>query len=451
MNIIGLDIGTTTISAVVLDGESGVIRASRTIPNGTDLPEDVPGGKLQDPEIIVGKVKSVLDELRAEYAPIDAIGMDGQMHGVVYVNAEGRAVSPLYTWQDNRGSLPLGEGTYSSELSRAAGCEMSTGFGLTTHYWMTLNGRIPKDAAKLSSIFDYAAMRLTDRREPLMHTSGAASFGLFDLIGLDWRRDVIAACGMDVSLLPEVVPGCVTVGRTPEGIPVSCGIGDNQASVIGSLRHMDASVLVNMGTGGQISMAGFSAAPLEDLEMRPLVEDKYILAGALLCGGRAYALLEGFIRDVAALAGYDGGKLYEAMNRAVEAGEDLEHPWKVDTRFSGTRRQPEIRGSIQGIGIDNFDARHLVAGVIEGIVDETADLYQKILKAGVQPPAELVGSGNGLRRNKALRRVMERRFGLTMKIPAHNEEAAYGAALYAMAAAGLVGSLADAQGLIRYE
>lgn len=451
MHIIGLDIGTTTISAVVLDSETGRIKASRTISNGADLTPDVPGGKLQDPDIIISKLQGVLEELKAQYSPISAIGIDGQMHGLVYVDAEGKAVSPLYTWQDDRGNLPFGEGSYVSEMKRLCSCEMSTGFGLATHFWMTKNGKIPSNAVKLCSIFDYAAMCLTGRKTPLMHSSGAASFGLFDLYRRCWMEDAVAACGMDTAYLPDVTSGCELAGNTPDGIPVSCGIGDNQSSFIGSVRSLDSSVLVNMGTGGQISMKGFTETPLEDLEMRPIIDDAYIIAGSMLCGGRAYALLEGFIHDVAALSGYNGEKLYEAMNAIADEAIALEDPWKVDTRFSGSRRQPEIRGSIHGIGVDNFDAKHLVGGLLNGIVDETMDLYEKMLHAAASKPTELIGSGNGLRKNAALRKAYEKRFGLTMKIPSHNEEAAYGAALYGMVAAGLVANLSEAQKLIQYD
>lgn len=451
MHIIGLDIGTTTISAVVLDSKTGLTKASRTISNGADLAPDITGGKLQDPDVIISKLQSVLQELKSQFSPIAAIGIDGQMHGMLYVNTEGEAVSPLYTWQDNRGNLPLGEGSYVSEMKRISGCEMSTGFGLATHFWMTQNNKIPASAVKLCSIFDYAAMRLTGRKSPLMHSSGAASFGMFDLYHRCWMINAVSACGMDISYLPEIVFDCALAGKTSDGIPVSCGIGDNQSSFIGSVRNLDNSVLVNIGTGGQISMKGFLYQPVEDLEMRPLVDDAYIVAGSMLCGGRAYALLESFVRSVCTLTGYKGDKLYQAMNAIANEALDLENPWRVDTRFSGTRRQPEIRGSIQGIGIDNFDIQHLIIGLLNGMVDETMELYTRIPHAGFGRPKELIGSGNGLRQNAALRKLYEKRFGLHMKIPRHSEEAAYGAALYGMVAAGLSASLSEAQQLIQYD
>ena len=451
MNAIGLDIGTTTISAVVIDSATGEIREARTLTNGTDLPPDVPGGKLQDPKAIIDKVLALMEELKAAYAPICTIGIDGQMHGVVYLDEAGEAVSPLYTWQDARADQPLDDGTYATKLTQRTGYNMSTGFGLATHYWMTLNGAIPEGAVKMCTIFDYAGMKLTGRKAPLMHSSGAASWGLYDAVKGRWMAEQIAACGMDTSFLPEVTDACATVGTTAEGIPVSCAIGDNQASFIGSVREPRNSVLVNMGTGGQVSMQGFTPVPLEDLEMRPVGEGQYILAGSALCGGRAYALLERFIRDIAKLSGYEGGPLYEAVNRVAMEHIRIDEPWTADTRFSGTRRRGDIRGSFTGIGVGNFDAAHLISATINGIADEIMELYGRILKAEVNLPTRLIGSGNGLRRNPALRRVFEERFGLKMQIPAHNEEAAYGAALFGLAAGGVCPDLDAARALIRYE
>lgn len=450
MNAIGLDIGTTTVSAVVIGGENCEILTSRTVLNGADLPPDVPDASLQDADVILQRVQGLVEELSAAYGPIGAIGIDGQMHGMLYVDADGRAVSPLYTWQDNRGNLPFGKGSYVSELEACCGVHLSTGFGLVTHDWMTINAKIPAAARRLCSIFDYVAMRLTGRKSPLMHVSGAASMGLFCTHGeaRGWMRDAICATGMDAAFLPEVCYGCAILGETAGGVPVSCGIGDNQASFIGSVRDMQRGVLVNIGTGGQVSMACAPQAVDGDLEMRPILEDSFLVAGSSLCGGRAYALLEGFMRDVAKLAGYEGGKLYEAMDRIAMESISLPDSWTFDTRFSGTRRQPELRACAANIRFDTFDAKHLVGGVLNGIVDELYGLYEKMPRR--EGPLELIGSGNGLRKNRALRRCFELRFGAEMKVPAHNEEAAFGAALYGMTAAGMFPSLQAAQRFIQY-
>lgn len=85
------------------------------------------------------------------------------------------------------------------------------------------------------------------------------------------------------------------------------------------------------------------------------------------------------------------------------------------------------------------------------MAQELYGLYLEMLRAGAKMPQMLTGSGNAIRKNPALRQAFELLFGMPLYIPAHNEEAAFGAALYAMAASGLASSLRAAQALIRYE
>ena len=449
MYTIGLDIGTTTLSAVAVDARTGEVAATLNRPNRAAVDTGETYARAQDANAIVEQLLAMADELRQRCGNVAALGLTGQMHGVLYVDAQGRAVSPLYTWQDGRGEQPFEGGTYASALSDATGYAMATGFGLTTHFWHAQNGRVPETAAALCTIFDYAGMRLTGRKAPLMHVSGAASLGAFDQDACAWDLVALRRAGLDGALLPEVTPRCALLGEDKYGAPVSCGIGDNQASFIGSVREMQGSVLVNMGTGGQVSMACDRCAPCEDIERRPLGDGHSILVGSSLCGGRAYALLEEFARSFAALAGYDGGSLYEAMNRAgLEALDNTGLP-AVDTRFCGTRRQSDLRASVRGLSPENFNAPALIAGTLMGMAGELHELYAMMRASGAAPARELIGSGNGICKNPALRLAFERVFGMPVQIPVHREEAAYGAALFAMAASGLC-TLAQAQALIRY-
>lgn len=85
-------------------------------------------------------VLELIQELRIQYPDIKGIGLSGQMHGILYVDAEGLAVSPLYTWQDMRGSLLYKDGiSYAAYLSGQTGFPLSTGFGLVTHYYNKVN------------------------------------------------------------------------------------------------------------------------------------------------------------------------------------------------------------------------------------------------------------------------------------------------------------------------
>ncbi len=86
-----------------------------------------------------------------------------------------------------------------------------------------------------------------------------------------------------------------------------------------------------------------------------------------------------------------------------------------------------------GITPENFTPSHLIVGMIEGIVDELALFYRDMTESGTaKPAARLVGSGNGLRYNTVMRKVVSGRFGLPLAMSEVHEEAAYGAAKFAL-------------------
>lgn len=449
MRAIGVDIGTTTICLVVLDTDSGEVLEYINTPNPAAYPGEYAFERVQDPEAIVAQVSAQLERLKKRHAPIGVIGLDGQMHGMLYTDAQGRAISPLYTWQDGHGELDAGGETMAQALSRLTGYPMATGYGLTTHFALTRMGRAPAQAAKLCTIADYAAMRLTGRTRPLCHASNAASMGLFDTVRGAWDEAAMARAGLAMDILPEATASCVILGNDADGTPVACAIGDNQASYIGAVSEPEHSVLVNVGTGAQVSMAGRAQRPLVLCEQRPLEGESMLLVGSSLCGGRAYALLHRFFLDCVRMAGCEADSLYAQMNEAAlrVSGEPS---LRVDTRFCGSRSNPQERGSIGNIGEENLDAAQLTAGVLWGMADELWSFYSEMSAACARPARVLVGSGNGVRRNPALRRVLQRRFGMELRVPAQDEEAACGAALSAVGA--LCGGEAGARArrLIRY-
>ena len=90
MKIIGIDIGTTSICGIVFDTEKGIIEKSVTLPNTSFIDSEKSYEKIQDPEIIMDSVYSLLSELITD--DISAIGFSGQMHGIVYTDENGNAV-----------------------------------------------------------------------------------------------------------------------------------------------------------------------------------------------------------------------------------------------------------------------------------------------------------------------------------------------------------------------
>lgn len=445
MNVIGLDIGTTTICGIAVCAKSGKLLKSVTLDNDSFI-DGKPFEKIQSPEKIIEKVTALAENLFKEFSPVCAVGITGQMHGIVYLNENGKAVSPLYTWQDGSGNESCGDTTYAKNLSEFTGYSAASGFGGTTYYYHAKNNLVPDNAVGFCTIHDYAAMVLTGRKTALVHTSDAASFGLFDLENGCFDKKAIEKAGLDFSFFPEVTDKYEAVGEY-NGVPVCCAIGDNQASFIGSVKNMDGCALVNMGTGGQISMLTSLKKAPAGMEIRPLGEGNNILVGCSLCGGRAFAALAEFFSSVCEMiSGEKPKNIYKAMDAALENGEN-EDSLTVSTKLCGTREDPTLRGSIKNLGIDNFTPVQLMNGFLGGMVSEITDMIESThceIKS-------LVGSGNGLRKNIPLQKRFSKALGCEMSIPLNREEAAFGAALTALVAGKIKPDLADAQQLVQYQ
>jgi len=452
MKLVGLDIGTTTISTLALDARTGDVAAVATEPNAATLPPEGSARSLQDPRVILATATRMLDRVLDAFPDVRGIGVTGQMHGILYVDASGEAVSPLYTWQDGRGDLPRPDGQpHAAYLSRLVGQPLATGMGVVSHYCNGLEGRVPARAAALCTIGDFVAMRLAGVRAPLMDATNASSLGGFDARRSAFRLHALREAGIDTGLLPGVATGSPPLGEVRAKVPVYPAIGDNPASFAGSVRELRGTALANVGTGSQLSV--WMEAPFEapGIDARPFPFGGFLAVGAGLCGGRAYALLAGFFeRTIRLLTGGAGEGIWDVMN----AVDDTTLPGgrlSVDTRFSGTRADPTARGGISNLGVDTFTPEHLIAGVRDGIAAELAGFFEKLPEATRRNVVRLVGSGNAIRLAPALRAAFERRFGMPMVVPAHREEACYGAALLAGVAGGTFADLAAAAALVRYQ
>ncbi len=429
--LLGIDIGTTTISAVVLTIPTHRLRGVYTIASGADLPETLPFAKTQDAAGIVNRIDKLIDALLHRCPTICAIGITGQMHGIVYMDENGKLLSPLYTWEDNRAGEEY-DGVVPSTCVRIrekTGWLLPPGYGLATHIDLLRHGKVPPNAAKLATIMDYAVCHLTGRKTPLCHVTNAASLGFFTPSHRFDTKSMLE-CGVEPSILPAYTAENAIAG-TIRGIPVSLAIGDNQASFMGSVQQPEETVLINFGTGSQITILHDEHTefqPTSEIEVRPYLCGQRLISASALCGGRAYALLESFFRAYSVTCGLPDTEQYEVMNRlAAQALRENVH-LSVQTTFCGIRSDHTIRGAITGIGEENLTPGALIAGTLCGMAEELYAMFQKMPTERIR---KVVVSGNAVRKNPALRQVLNRVFGMEIAIPIHREEAAYGAALFA--------------------
>ena len=430
MLTLGLDIGTTSISAVVCKDNSVI--AARTIDNDSNLSGEE-WESLQDAEKILALSRELLASLFAEFPTISSIGVTGQMHGILYLDAEGDPLSPLINWKDGRGDLPVDDQkTWAQDLSQQTGYRLSTGYGALTHYVNEKKGWLPEGAKVFCTIGDYIAMKLAGRKSPQIHPTNAASLGLFDLQKGSFDRLALKKAGLAPDLFPEVSEEGF-LGRTENGTTVVQAIGDNQASFLGATEGVKDSLLINIGTGSQISIYSPHYMEISGLETRPYVDGGWLLVGAALSGGLSFALLERFFRQSVKMVTGEEKKCYGPMMETMEDIDprSLKNAPIISPLFYGTRQDPTLTASITDLHPDNFTPQYLIIGMMKGMSHELYQMFEGYLDQEANSPEHLIGSGNGLRRNPYLVRIIEEEFRGPLHLSGQTEEAAYGAGLYA--------------------
>ena len=430
---VGIDLGTTTISAVVMDMDSKEQVEVYSTPHRSHIPSK--DYSEQRVDVILEKAEKLLCHIIKAYKGIVSIGITGQMHGIVYVDSNGKAVSNLINWQDKRADRVLEGGvTACEEIKQLTGESVFTGYGIATHYYNLKRGLVPESAVGFCSIMDLFAMRLCGMNEALTHTSIGAAIGLFDIKNGCFMREKLRILGIEEDLVPRVTSSTQIIGSW-NGISISVPIGDNQASFIGSMRQIGDSVLINIGTGSQIAAVSDYCELQPEVELRPFIEGKYLVCGSALCGGSAYAMLEEFFRSYAVSIGMNDTPQYSIMNKiAKEAYSGAERGVWVTTSFYGKRSDPDCRGSIEGIDAYNFTPSALILGLLKGICEELHQLYTVF----PEKKSHAVASGGAVKKNPVFKNLIEDRFEMDVSLNRITEEAATGAALFSALAIGLL-------------
>ena len=199
MKTAGIDIGTTTISGVVLEkeenGQAKILEA-KTVENGCFIETGNEWERIQYAKEIVERA--------------------------------------LYTWQDARGSICDGDQIpLTEEIRERCQIHAASGYGLVTHIYNIRHNLVPDSALSFCTIMDYFGMYLTGRKKPLVHVSNAAGFGFFDSHKMCFEKEKLVEMGVDVNWLPDVCTGIEKLG-TYRGRTVTTAIGDNQASFLGA-------------------------------------------------------------------------------------------------------------------------------------------------------------------------------------------------------------------------
>jgi len=263
--IIGIDLGTSGTKTVLFDKEGGVA-ASATQEYPLYQPQN--GWAEQDPldwwRAAAGTCRAVLDEAKVDPKNVKAVGLSGQMHGLVMLDKEGRVLRRSIIWCDQRSGRQCDEITQKvgrQRLIEITANPALTGFTAAKLLWVRDNQ--PEIYAKAAHILlpkDYVRYMLTG--EFATDVSDASGMQFLDVPRRQWSQEVLEKLDIDPALLARVyespeVTGTVTkeaaglTGLCP-GTPVVGGAGDNAAAAVGTGVVADGRAFTTLGTSGVV-------------------------------------------------------------------------------------------------------------------------------------------------------------------------------------------------------
>ena len=435
--LVGLDVGTTGVKALAVSPDGEVLaRAQR----GYDLSSPQPGWSEQDPEDWWSAAQDAVGALAVP--EIAGIGLSGQMHGLVVLDAEDRLLRPAILWNDQRTAAESAEIEARVGLERLlalTGNRALTGFTAPKLLWLARHE--PEVYARIAHVLlpkDYVRFRLTGER--VTDVADASGTLLLDVPHRRWSEEVLGALDLPIEWLPRVLESPDVSGQTEDGVPVAAGAGDQAAGALGVGVDRPGPVSVVLGTSGVVfaPLPSFKA----DAEGRVhafchAVPNGWHAMGVMLSAAGSLS----WLRDVAA----PGGD-YAALVVEAERWEPGVEGLTFLPYLSGERTphaDPSARGAFVGLS-QRHDRGALARAVLEGVAFGLRDSLELLAAIGVQ--AEIGRVSGGGSRSSLWLRIVASVLGLPLEKTAVEEGAAYGAALLGGVAAGSFADVHEAVG-----
>lgn len=261
MALLGIDLGTSSVKVIVLDEQGHTLSAGKA--NYTVMAPQ-PGWSESDPNEWWSAVISAVTSAMAQVPGVEitAIGLSGQMHGLVLVDEEGLPQRRAMLWADQRAEMELDryQTLPISLLERLANPLVP---GMTGPMLCWLKEHEASSYQKASFALqpkDWLRLHLTD--EVATDPSDASATLLYDLLADRWADDVIAALGLERRLFPPIIPSSTLAGRLsaraahalglPAGLPVATGAADTAAAALGTGLLTSGPIQLTLGTGAQL-------------------------------------------------------------------------------------------------------------------------------------------------------------------------------------------------------
>lgn len=434
---LGIDLGTSSAKCVAID-DSAALLASAQERYGVDRPS--PGWAEQDPELWWSAVSTTIAAVVASLPPrteIRGIGLSGQMHGVVLVDASGRAVRPAIIWSDARSGEDVQrwrDEIGDERIERISGFRSASGMAGISLSWLSREEPEALDAAVFAmQPKDFIRLRLTG--EPGLDLSDAGASLLFDLDEARPSDRLLAAAGVTPSLLPPLFPTLGVAGKVtastsaatgvPRGAVVATGGGDQAMTALALGVDRPGRAAMTLSSGGTVLTSATSRVPDGYHRLASAQPSRMMAMGVVLAAGLATGWL----------AGVMGRDERELLHAAASA--EMDEGLSAIADLGGTRT-PVVdatpRGAFDGLGF-HHTSEHLMRAVVEGVAVSLADSLAAVSGGRLDADTTVVLSGGGSR-FAVWRQAVADATGIPVVVSADVEHAALGAALAGAAAAG---------------
>lgn len=450
--VIGIDSSTTATKAQLVD-KTGAVVAVASSEYDFDTPE--PLWTEQSPELwwtaTKEAVSGVLAQAGVTGADVAAVGLTGQMHGLVLLDAAGNSLRPAILWNDQRTGAECDEirdRVGKERLIRITGNDALTGFTAPKILWVRNNE--PEVFAKARHVLlpkDYVRFRLTG--EYASDRAGGAGTILFDLRTRTWSEEILADLDLDPSLFPATfegheITGTVTTAAAAAtglgiGTPIVAGGGDQAANGV-AVGAIDPGVVgLSLGTSGVVFTATDSPAIEPEGRLHAFCHaaaGRWHFMGVMLSAAGSFR----WFRDTVA-PGVDFGELASATSGIAAGSEGLLFlPYLTGERTP--HPDPLARGAFVGLTI-RHGRDHMTRSVLEGVSFGLRDSFELIRAAGGADLTEVRASGGGTR-SPEWRQILADVLNAEVRTVSTAEGAAQGAAMLAAIGAGWFESAQEA-------
>ena len=437
MIVLGIDTSTTATKALLMNTEGDVLGVAST-EYAYETPR--PGWTEQDPELFwrgtLESIRAVLKQTGVDPKEVAAIGLTGQMHGLVLLDAQGRVLRDCILWNDQRTAEEceiITRRVGAEHLLELTGNPALTGFTAPKLLWVQRNE--PEVYARIAHVLlpkDYIRYQLSGGL--YSDVSDASGTSWLDVRQRAWSADVLDALEIPRAWLPEVVESPVVCASLSveaanltglrAGIPLVGGAGDQAAGAIGMGLSQPGEVSVALGTSGVVFAPASSYQPESQgrLHTFAYIPGMWHWMGVMLSAGGSLR----WLRDVLG----DGSSYDKLMNEAagVKAGcEDLLFlPYLTGERTP--HADPNARGAFAGLTI-RHSRGHLVRAVIEGVCFGLRDSLELMRGLGLAPDQVRVSGGGA--KSGLWRQILADVLNADIVTVNSQEGAAYGAAILA--------------------